>query len=343
VSRAGVAEIVRTQAAGCRMLGSPLYAGLLDRVAGDVEAAGPSWEVLSPFEEWDFGSAYVLRMMGAVNRLVLTGSAPSLEPHFAPGGDAEAAWEPLRALLSERGGEVRDIAVERGVQTNEVGRCAALAPAFHWLAGGGQLRLLEIGASGGLNLRFDAYRYEDRWGDPESPVHLVDRYPADAAPPFGPREVEVVERRGCDPSPVDAASEEGALTLLSYVWPDQEERVALLRGALEVARRVPVRLDEAAAGAWLAETLAELTPADGTVTVVFHSIVWQYIADQERERIRSVLADVGEVVSYDAPLAWLRMEADGADTRLDVTTWPGGEERLLGRAGYHGRPVRWLG
>ena len=25
-----------------------------------------------------------------------------------------------------------------------------------------------------------------------------------------------------------------------------------------------------------------------------------------------------------------------------LTTWPGGEERLIARAGYHGRPVEWL-
>src|SRR3954453_9680243 len=223
MSRAAVAEIVRTQAQGCTMLGSTLYAGLLERGAADVEAGGPCWEVLAPFEEWDFGSAYVLRMMGAVNRLVLTGSAPQLEPHFAPGGDADTAGDPFLGLLHERGAEVRDIAVERGVQTNEVGRCAALAPALLSLSGGKPLRLLELGASAGLNLRFDAYRYESLWGDPQSPVQLVDRYSGDVAPFAAAPHVEVLERRGCDRAAVDAASDDGALTLLSYVWPDQEE------------------------------------------------------------------------------------------------------------------------
>jgi len=126
------------------------------------------------------------------------------------------------------------------------------------------------------------------------------------------------------------------------VWPDQEERLALLRGALSVARRVPVRLDEAAAGDWLEDALREPLP-DGVVTVVFHSIFWQYVPDEERERIRGALEAAGARASAAAPLAWLRMEADGADARLDVTTWPGGQPKLLGRAGYHGRPVRWLG
>jgi hypothetical protein len=32
--------------------------------------------------------------------------------------------------------------------------------------------------------------------------------------------------------------------------------------------------------------------------------------------------------------------SDEADVRL--TVWPGGAERLIARAGYHGPPVRWL-
>ena len=90
---------VRRQRDGCRRLGSPLYAGLLDRVAADLDRGGPSLRVLEPFLDWHPESAYVLRVMGAVNRLVLTGEAPELAPHFAPGGDAEAAWPVFRALL----------------------------------------------------------------------------------------------------------------------------------------------------------------------------------------------------------------------------------------------------
>jgi hypothetical protein len=44
------------------------------------------------------------------------------------------------------------------VQTNEVGRCAALAPAILWTSAGMAVRLLELGAAAGLDLRWDAYR-----------------------------------------------------------------------------------------------------------------------------------------------------------------------------------------
>ena len=114
----------------------------------------------------------------------------------------------------------------------------------------------------------------------------------------------------------------------------------LLRGALDVAREVPVTVEEAGAGDWLAERLAE--PADGVATVVFHSIVWQYIPHEERDRIRAALAESGERATERAPLAWLRMEPGGEQTELRLTTWPGGEERLLASAGFHGSPLNWL-
>src|SRR4051794_3655809 len=287
-----VAKHVRRQRDACAALGSPLYAALLDRVAADVESAGPSWPVLEQFASWPERSAYVLRLMGAVNRLVLTGEAPALVPHFAPGGDGAAAWPPLRALLEERGGQVAELALRNAVQTNEVGRCAALAPALLWASRGLPLRLLEIGTSAGLNLRFDAYRYEALWGPPDSPVHLVDRYEGDP-PPFEPEHVRVADRCGCDRDPVDARSEEGRLALLSFVWPDQAERVALLRGALEVAARIPVGLERAAAADWLERVLDE-PPTPRVATVVFHSIVWQYIEEDERARIRAAIERAGD-------------------------------------------------
>jgi hypothetical protein len=81
-------------------------------------------------------------------------------------------------------------------------------------------------------------------------------------------------------------------------------------------------------------------------TVVFHSIVWQYVEAPERERIHAALEEAGARSTPGAPLAWLRMEpaagrhADGP--RVDLRLWPGGTDRLVARAGYHGRPVRWL-
>jgi hypothetical protein len=233
--------------------------------------------------------------------------------------------------------------IQRPIQTNEVGRTGALIGGFLRVARrtGLPLRLLEIGASAGLNLRWDRYRYElgdARWGDPASPA--VVRPVLESEPPPLVGAVEVAERRGCDRRPNDPTGEEGRLTLLSYCWPDQTARVELLRAALDIAAEVPVAVDEASAGDWLEARLAE--PAEGAATVVFHSIFWGYVPRPEQERIEATLRARGEEATPDAPLAWLRMEPGGEQTEVRLRTWPGGDERVLAEAGYHGTPLRWL-
>jgi hypothetical protein len=150
----------------------------------------------------------------------------------------------------------------------------------------------------------------------------------------------VAERRGCDRSPLDAASAEDRLTLLSYVWPDQLDRVERLRAALEIGARVPAQIENADAGEWATAELSE--PATGTATVLFHSIVLAYLSETSWARLESAIHDAGARATQEAPFAWLWMEPANelADVRLKL--WPGGEERLVARAGYQGPPVHWL-
>ena len=310
-----------------------------------MEAGGPCWTVLEGHEGDPPGSALALRFMGAVHRLVLEGHAPALARHYpSAGGQAglKGAWAAFRDTLEQHRDTLRAL-VHRPCQTNEVGRAAALFGGFLLVARetGLPLRLLELGASAGLNLRWDHYRYEQGntgWGDRASPVRLVDVFP-DGFPPSGHR-CRVIERAGCDTQPIDPCSADGQLTLLSFLWPDQRERVALLRGALEVARLVPAAVDAAGAPAWLAARLA--APVRGVGTVVFHSIFMQYLSEDDRRRVASVLAEAGRRATGDAPLAWLRMEPGGEQTEVRLTLWPAGGERLIANAGYHGRPVRWV-
>ncbi len=150
-------------------------------------------------------------------------------------------------------------------------------------------------------------------------------------------EATVAERSGCDAAPVDPSTEEGRLTLLSYVWPDQAARMERLRAALALAAERPATVERGTAAEWTRRRLAE--PAAGLATVVFHSIVMQYLADDERGAFERAVAEAGARASDEAPLAWLRMEPDVERAAIRITTWPGGEERLLARAGYHGTPV----
>lgn len=335
--RAEVAGRLRWQAEECRRLGSPLYEEVLGRAAADVEADGPAWEVLREQRDESTFSALPLRLMGAVNRLVLAGEE----------AEAFASWGAFRDVLTRRRDELREL-VDLPVQTNEVGRSAALLFGFLAVAArwGMPLRTLELGASAGLNSNWDHYRYKAEgfaWGPAGSPLRLEDwrlfRH-IDGKGANYAEALEVASRQGCDSAPVDATTEEGCRTLLAYVWPDQRRRVERLTAALEVAAAHPVLVERAAAAAWAASRLAE--PVGGVATVVFHSIFVFYLPEAERAELYATIAAAAERASADAPLAWLRLEGPGALAELRLTTWPGGEERLLGRAGYHGDPVELL-
>jgi hypothetical protein len=345
-AREWVVQLLEVQARWCETLGSPLYARLLRAAADDVRAGGPVWSVLGAHADATVASALPLRFLGAVHRLVLAGEAPSLVPFYPSAGgaaDGEGAWPAFREVVAGASERLRTMTAA-GVQTNEVARCAALVGGFLTVARetGLPLRLLEVGASAGLNLRWDHYRYEGpagAWGDAASPVRLTGCI-ADGAVPFDVA-ATVVARRGCDVNPLDPTTEAGRATLLAYVWPDQTERLALLRGALEVASRVPAVIDASGAADWLDVMLAE--PAPGVATVVYHSIVTQYLPDAERERMVDTLRAAGARATADAPLAWLRMEPGGEQAEVRLRVWPGSGSRLVATTGFHGRGVRWLG
>ena len=323
-------------------MSSPVYDRLLAAAVDDVESGGPCWEVLRGCERDDIGSALALRFLGAVHRIVLTRGAPDLARYYpsAGGRDSGDPWPAFRTTVASAVDELR-AGVLRPVQTNEVGRSAALLGGFHLVASawGLPLRLLEPGTSGGLNLRWDHYRYEAAewgWGDPASPVVLRDAF-AEGVPEVVA--VEVAERRGCDRSPIDVTSDEGAQLLAGFIWPEHEERVRLLRGAIEVAKAVPVEVDEADAVTWVRNRLEESRP--GVATVVFHSIFMQYLPRDARKALADTITARGADATRDEPLAWLRMEPPGALASVRLRTWPGGEDSVIAEAGYHGRPVYW--
>jgi hypothetical protein len=207
------------------------------------------------------------------------------------------------------------------------------------------LRCLEIGASAGLNMNWDLYRYDlgelGAWGDPASPVRLGAEWTGEA-PPFD-TPFEVVEKRACDQAPIDPASREAALRLQAYVWPDQPERMARLAAALSLARRYPPRIEVADAAPWVRRNVE---PAAGAVSVLYHSVVWPYLPTATQSDIAAWMDAAGESASPTQPLAWLRMEPNPADMAapldLRLTYWPGGEETLLARVHPHGVKVSWV-
>ncbi|MBA2312022.1 MAG: DUF2332 domain-containing protein [Actinobacteria bacterium] len=327
-------------------MGSRLYGDLLELAATDVEDGGFAARILDGHGRDAPDSALALRFMGGVHRMVLEGRAPELARFYPSAGGKLGAggdelWAAFATTLGRHADALRDL-IDLRVQTNEVGRCAALIGGFLLVAQQTRrpLRILEIGAAAGLNLRWDRYRYEARgrtWGDSESLVRLCS---FDGDIPALQTSAEVVDRRGCDLSPVDPTSEDGRITLHSYVWPDQLARIRHLRLALEVARRFPVPVDEEDAVAWLEQH--SRTRREGMATIVFHSIVMQYLTPEDRTRARTLIEQAGARASPDAPFAWLRMEPSGDEAEVRLTLWPPGTDRLVARSGFHGDAVRWL-
>jgi hypothetical protein len=116
-----------------------------------------------------------------------------------------------------------------------------------------------------------------------------------------------------------------------------------LDAAIELAADVPFSLEKADAALFVKQRLGKLRP--GSVFVLFHSIMWQYMPDTTKKAIEAALSEAGRAASSGAPVAWLRMEP--ADTRdpyatLSLTLWPVGETRRLARCDYHGRWIEWI-
>jgi hypothetical protein len=362
----------RDQARACRTV-SPLYWQLLNAMAADLDAGGITAAVLAGRENDRLGTVPALRMLGALHRLVLTGQAPELAAYYPSAGGTltapEKLWPVAEQTLRERIDQLRDL-LGRTVQTNEPGRASVLYGGLYvaaqraaWAvagvpaaagvsspgaAGAMPVRLLEVGASGGLTMLADRYAYavgERVLGDPASLLRFEQPWvglpPADLdVPPV------IAERRGCDPAPVDPVTPEGRLTLMSYVWADWLERVHRLESALAVAAGgPPTPVDRGGLGDWLEQQLAE--PRPGVLTVVWHSVMWQYVEAPERRRALAVMTAAGARSSPAAPLAHLRFEPawlgrNRLAFQLLLTLWPGsGADELLATAPGHGLPTDW--
>jgi hypothetical protein len=340
------AELLRLQGVACRDIGSPLYGDLLTRAAEDLLAGGPVADLLAGHLDSRPAGVLALRMLGGAHAMALTGQAPDLAAWYPSAGgitDPEPgspmAWAALRRTLAEQREAIRPW-LDSPPQTNEVGRASALIGGLLHIAARAQLpvRLVEVGASAGLNLRADHFRVPGdagSYGDPESPVVLGHGWQG-TAPPTA--RIEIIDRVGGDLAPIDPATSRGRLVLTAYVWPDQAERLARLRGALEVAQRVPaeLRAESATQSVRGAELMA------GTWTVLWHSIFRQYLSEIQRTELADAVAALGASATSQARFAYLYLEQSRAGgCPVMLTTWPGGQREMLGTAMPHGIPVHW--
>ncbi|WP_117191903.1 DUF2332 domain-containing protein [Rhizobium terrae] len=343
-----IRQAFREQVVAGQTLGSPFTSRLgrlmlahLDRSTA-VGRRVLSWEG----DPGTRGDLVPTRLAGALHALVIDGKDDRLKAAYPPNAvDDDTLWTAIRSAFEAHEAFILE-RLNFAPQTNEVRRSSGLLAGFLTVADliGKPLILSEFGASMGLNLNWDRYRYDlggFLWGDPSSPVQLKPDW--QGLPP--PRaEITVQDRAGCDLNPLDPHSPEDRSRLLSYLWADQADRVARTRAALEIAGRHTAFVEKGDALAWLRDRrLKVLQP--GTVHVVYHSIAWQYLPPEARALGETIIAEAGSRATEDAPLARLQMEMDDdpESAALSLQIWPTGETRELARIDPHGRWVKWKG
>ncbi|HSU30461.1 MAG TPA: DUF2332 family protein [Bryobacteraceae bacterium] len=327
------------QARWCEKLGSSFYGNLLLRIADNVQSSGICWRLLEQRRADPRRSLLPLRFLAAIHRLVLANQLPELAAFYPSMGgvpQADAAWQTLERELRRCGDLVLD-SLPESVQTNEVARSCALLPGFLAAAKWANmpLRLLELGCSAGLNLRWDCYRYDTpsgAWGPSSSPVHFVNPF-GESGPDLS-GVVTVSERSGCDLHPIDPTTADGRRTLLSFVWPDQMDRFRLLLRASDIAGATPAKIERANAIDWLPAQLDRMP--SGVATVVFHSIFMLYVSHPDQHSLVNIILDAGNRARPDAPFAWLSMEQTGQAVEIQLSLWPGGLRKRIAVSDYHG-------
>jgi HAD superfamily hydrolase (TIGR01509 family) len=349
VASGSLSDRMRRHSDGLRQAGrSPLYVALIAGAADDWDAGGI---VRRLFDGIDVprGAVPALRLMAALHELALTGREPELATFYPSAGGTrppDGAWPVAREALARNATWITP-RLHRTVQTNEPGRSAALYPVLLWLTErhGRPIRLLELGASAGLNLICDRYGYVSRGqllGDPASPVRFEEPWrpgPAIDLPAVA-RRLRIAHREGCDPNPLDPSNPDDRRRLVSYIWPDETDRVARMEAALSVAAPRPPMVVRAAAIEWLPEALDRRR--DGELTVVWHSVMRQYVEAEEWRRLTDAFA-AARRAAPERPIVWVAMEPASISVGDAVTVReaPDGPVTRLATCDDHGPPVVW--
>ena len=348
MTEAAVRDAFAQQAKWNDRLGSPFMAALCGGLAEALNRDTATGRRLLDWPGDPNAAAITMRITGGLNALVRRGAVPDLAAYYPPHPTPDPATLAAAAMAAIAAhDEFLHGWLDSPPQTNEVMRSAVLMPGLLTVAAetGLPLRLRELGASGGLNLRLDSYRYDLGGldlGPADATVQIVPEW---EGPPPPAAHIRVIDRRGVDIQPLDIRDPAVRERLLAFVWPDQTARVSRLAAALTAAAADPPPLDQGDAAEW---TEANVAPAEGTATVVFHSIAHQYFPQTTKDRLAAHMAAAGARATTAAPLAWLRFELDDAQAlgpppTLRLKLWPGGEDRLLAHVHPHGAKVRWLG
>lgn len=308
--------------------GSPLYSHLTETIATDDELLG----LINRIEHVPAPNV----LFAAVHMLLLGGEAHPLADFYAslvdePRHPGDAAG-PFRDFALGHQEAIVEMGRTRYTQTNECRRCVALLAGV-WATGVHSFHMVEIGASAGLNLIMDRYRY--RWGDvtwgPESPVQLTTTMRGGSV---HPQDLEILSRTGLDLAPIDASEEGDRSWLVALTWPEHRERRARLRHALEMAAQEDLRMVPGDATETLGDILADM-PGDQPI-VILNSLALMQFDRSQRDRLAGVLAEAG--AHRVLRRVSLELQASG-DEGMTLSADLGAGLAQLGQAHPHGE---WL-
>src|SRR5438309_9349686 len=323
---------------------SPLYVSLAMRVAEDPELltiAAKAWEK-NALPNLFFSAVHFLLLKGEHHQLAAF--YPSLNnnsKHY------DFAYPYFRSFVLEHKNEIEGIITARFVQTNEVGRCAILVPAFGLVARHAKnrpLALIEIGSSAGLTLLWDRYYYQYdnslRCGDPKSPVKVECLLRGGKRPPVPKRFPEIASRLGVDLNPVDLNNPENVQWLQALVWPEHQKRANQLELATQVASDDPPQIIRGDA-LEIMPSLINLVQGDSQLCI-FHSFTLSLANGEPRKRLEQMLAKASEVRNlFHISFEWPR---NSETPLLSLASLNSGEviERILARCNAHGEWIEWL-
>ena len=310
---------------------APATAAVLRQCARDPAAL----ELVPTEPSWDVPH----RLLAAVRLLAARGEVEDFEASSDP-------WAVFRSVLLEHGDWIAHFVHAQPVQTHVVQRCWVLLPLFLTIARVAQkpLDLIELGASGGLNLLWDRFFYRYRagtWGEAGSGVSLSGEERVPIPPDLLKVEVAIRSRRGIDLNPVDVRSEDGLRLLRAFRKNDRY--AALLDAATKVFREEPPEL--------MRGNYLDLLPGllrqrgAGSLTVVYQTHSTVYLSDEERHRLRLIIDSAGR----EGPLGWISTptpEEHGerrGDYPLELAMWPDGTRRIVARTNVEATWLVWQG
>ena len=327
-----------------KRIGSPLYARYADGVGAheDMRAFAAQAKKGQPAANMLFASVHYLLLRGADHPL------KRFYPHL--GGTALAEKEdPVPDFIDfvrQHRDALAPLIATRVTNTNEVGRCAALHPAFRAVAAeaGEPLNLIEIGPSAGLNLNWDRYGVRYRRGRetfdlpvPGAGLVLNCELYGPKLPPLTPNP-EVASRVGLELNPVDLSNPDQRDWLRALIWPGMEARVAQLEAALKIHEQSKPQIRVGDALALLPDALRDI-PEDQPVCI-YHSFVVYQFSREMKDAFDAILVLAG----LRRPVWRVGIEgaASGVNT-VSLTRYQDGvrEERVLAHCHPHGAWLEW--